>query len=208
MGSDVGTSGPWAGGRRARQPGGRHRRMKVRLTEDEAAELDRRARRAGVSPQRYLWEQAMESGRPTVSERRHRVATFAGLLRQLVRLNAQLEQLAGEATATGRLPAGTAGVLAGAEHLAGSLTEAAERLADAFERPAPRPRAPGGGRTRGHGAAPGRLGAAPAVSERAGEPPTHDPDQPRPHHHRPDQPTHTDRPDRPIAASPFQPSTE
>lgn len=132
----VGKSAPWAGGRRARQPGGRHHRMKVRLTEDEAAELGHRASRAGLSPQRYLWEQALSSGRPTISERRHQVATFAALVRQLVRLNADLDQLAQEATATGRLPAGTPEVLAGAEQLAGSLGEAAERLTAAYERPA------------------------------------------------------------------------
>jgi hypothetical protein len=89
--------------------------MKVRVSEDEAAELGRRAARSGRSPQRYLWEQAMESERPTVAERRHQVATFAALVRQLVRLGAGLDQLAGEATTTGRLPAGTGDALAGVE---------------------------------------------------------------------------------------------
>ena len=54
MTKDVGrTAAPtWAGGRRTRHPGGRHHRMKVRLSEDELAELRRRATGAGVSPQR------------------------------------------------------------------------------------------------------------------------------------------------------------
>ena len=136
MTRDVGKSAPWAGGRRARHPGGRHHRMKVRLSEDEAAELHRRASRAGLSPQRYLWEVALRDGPPTVSERRRRVVEFGALHRQLVHLTARVEQLAQEATATGRLPAGTDDVLLGVERLAGSLGASVEWLADAYEKPA------------------------------------------------------------------------
>jgi hypothetical protein len=137
MTKDVGTTPRWAGGRRTRQAGGRHHRMKIRLSDEELAELRRRA--GGLSPQRYLCEVAFGDGPPTVSERRRRLVEFGALTRQLVALAAHVGQLAQEATATGRVPAGTDEALAAVEQLAGPLTEAVERLAEAFEkRPAGR----------------------------------------------------------------------
>ncbi len=74
--------------------------MKIRLSDEELAELRRRA--GGLSPQRYLCEVALADGPPTVSERRRRVVELGALTRQLVRLAADVGQLAQQATATGR----------------------------------------------------------------------------------------------------------
>lgn len=127
MTKDVGPGGStWAGGRRVRQAGGRHRRMKVRLSEAELVELVRRA--AGVSPQRYLCEVALGDGPPTVSERRRAVVELGALGRQLVGLAAHVGQLAAAADTTGRAPAGTDQALAGVEQLAGPLTQAVESV--------------------------------------------------------------------------------
>ena len=136
MTEDVGrTAAPtWAGGRRARLAGGRHHRMKIRCSDAELAELHRRATVAGVSPQRYLLD-AVEATPVTVSERRRRVVEFGALHRQLARLAAHVDQLAQEADATGRLPAGTAETLVAVERLAGPLAQATERLTAAFEKP-------------------------------------------------------------------------
>ena len=71
-----------------------------------------------------------------MSERRRRVVEFGALHRQLARLAAHVDQLAQEADATGRLPAGTAETLVAVERLAGPLAQATEPRTAAFEKPA------------------------------------------------------------------------
>lgn len=136
MTEDVGraASPTWAGGRRPRLVGGRHHRMKVRCSEDELAELRRRAAVAGVSSQRYLLD-VVEATPVTVSDRRRRITELAERRGQLARLAARVDHLATPAVATGRLPPGTAQALADVVSLADPLAQAIERLTAAFEQP-------------------------------------------------------------------------
>jgi hypothetical protein len=91
-------------GRQRRKPGGRVRVVKVRLDETEAAELGRRAEKAGVSGPRFLVEAALLGDRQTVSERRAVVTTLMAAKRQLAGAATNLNQLTKLANSTQRIP--------------------------------------------------------------------------------------------------------
>ena len=109
---------------------GRHRRVGVRVTDDELRELRRRASLAGVSPPRYLLEQGLSGGEVTVAERRRRIAEFSVVQGQLARLVSALETLVAVAQASGDVPAGAGETVAGVGRLQLDLAEALDRLMD------------------------------------------------------------------------------
>ena len=120
----------WAGGRVRRSATGRHRRVGVRVTDDELNELRRRASLAGVSPPRYLLEQGLCGGEVTVAERRRRIAEFSAVQGQLGRLVAALETLVAVAQASGDAPVGAVEAVAGVGRLRHDLAEALDGLMD------------------------------------------------------------------------------
>ncbi len=91
-------------GRQRRRQGGRVHVVKVRLDDVEAAELARRAEKAGVSGPRFLVEAALVGDRQTVSERRALVTTLMAAKRQLAGVANNLNQLTRVANSTQRIP--------------------------------------------------------------------------------------------------------
>jgi methyl-accepting chemotaxis protein len=102
----------------------------VRVTEEELAELRRRASLAGVSPPRYLLEQGLTAGQVTIAERRRRLADFTRLQGQLVRATSQLAQLVDTASESGALIARADEEVAAFGQLRSDLADALDRLTD------------------------------------------------------------------------------
>ena len=113
-----------------RSANGRHRRVGVRVSDDELCELRRRASLAGVSPPRFLLEQGLSGGEVTVAERRRRIAEFSVIQGQLARLVSALEALGAVAQGSGAVPAGAGEAVAGVGRLQEDLAEALDRLMD------------------------------------------------------------------------------
>lgn len=86
--------GPPPGGHRRRLPGGRDRRIEVRASVDEHAQLVALARSAGVSVPRLLVESTLHADGLTPSEKRARFATFMAVRRTLAGAATNLNQLA------------------------------------------------------------------------------------------------------------------
>jgi len=90
-----GVNRPWAPGR--------HSRVEATLSSDEAGELARRARAAGVSRARYLIDAALD--RPdTISERRAWAIEVERAERVMRTVATNVNQLARLARSTGRIP--------------------------------------------------------------------------------------------------------
>src|SRR5674476_360546 len=134
---DKGDEAPVAGRavRMKRSPGGRHRVVKVLLTEEEHAGLAVRAAASGVSFQRYLIEAGMSGSVSDGAARRRaeRELTQArGVLRSA---GNNLNQLAKWANANRSLPAHMESILATVEAAAKTVEARAGRLADTFAEP-------------------------------------------------------------------------
>ena len=131
---DEGDEAPVAGRavRMKRSPGGRHRVVKVLLTEEEHAGLAVRAAASGVSLQRYLIEAGMSGSVSDGAARRRaeRELTQArGVLRSA---GNNLNQLAKWANANRTLPTHMESILATVEQAAKTVEVRAGRLADTF----------------------------------------------------------------------------
>jgi len=100
---------------------GRHLRVEVTLSTEEAGELARRATAAGVSRARYLIEAALD--RPdTISERRA-WANEVGRAERVVRgLVTKVDQLARRARATGCVPENTGDTLVALREASAAVT--------------------------------------------------------------------------------------
>jgi hypothetical protein len=133
---DEGDEAPVAGRavRMKRSPGGRHRVVKVSLTEEEHAGLAFRAAASGVSLQRYLIEAGMSGSVSDGAARRaERELTQArGVLRAA---GNNLNQLAKWANANRTLPTHMESILATVEQAAKTVEVRAGRLADTFGEP-------------------------------------------------------------------------
>ena len=81
------------GGRQERLPGGRHRVIQVRVSEDEYEALEARAAATKVSMPRYLVMAVLIDSRMTVNERRAWTAETFRLERVMYGLAEQLEEL-------------------------------------------------------------------------------------------------------------------
>ncbi len=107
-----GVNRPWAPGR--------HLRVEATLSADEADELARRARAAGVSRARYLIGAALD--RPdTISERRAWAGEVERAERVMRTVATNVNQLARLARSTGRIPEGTGETLTAVREASAAL---------------------------------------------------------------------------------------
>jgi hypothetical protein len=119
--------------RMSRSPGGRHRILGVRLTEEEEHQIRRRAEESGVSAQRFLVEAAMSGSAAEASERRRarRDVERAGFV--LASVSNNLNQLAKWANSNHVLPDTFAGALEDIRRAATAVAVSTEQLHSAFE---------------------------------------------------------------------------
>ena len=119
--------------RMSRSPGGRHRILGVRLTEEEESQIRRRADQCGLSAQRFLVEAAMSGSATAATERRRarRDAERAHFV--LASVSNNLNQLAKWANSNHVLPDTFAGALEDTRRATTAVTASAERLRFAFE---------------------------------------------------------------------------
>jgi hypothetical protein len=113
-------------------PGGRRRQVIVRLTDDEHATLERRARTAGVSVQRYLVEAGLSGHAGDGAARRsaEREMQARAVLRAA---GNNLNQLTKWANANGAIPAQIESVLATVRSATGFVSKRADALVSTFE---------------------------------------------------------------------------
>lgn len=128
-------SSPRGQGRLRRQPGGRGQVIYLRCTEAEYLAVARKAAEAGVSPQRFLLETALDPRRIGVAERRGLVASFLAARRTLAGLATNVNQLAKVANATGEVSPTTPFLLARIEAAEAALTEAVEAVTPSYGAP-------------------------------------------------------------------------
>jgi hypothetical protein len=117
-------------GRQRRKAGGRGQVVKVRLDEAEAAELARRAEKAGVSAPRFLVEAALLGDRQTVSERRAVVTTLMAAKRQLAGVATNLNQLTKMANSTQRIPGEIPDAIRRVDQAIDHLEDVADQVAE------------------------------------------------------------------------------
>ena len=119
--------------RMSRSPGGRHRILGVRLTEEEESQIRRRADECGLSAQRFLVEAAMSGSATAATERRRarRDAERAHFV--LASVSNNLNQLAKWANSNHVLPDTFAGALEDTRRATTAVTASTERLRFAFE---------------------------------------------------------------------------
>lgn len=115
--------------RRANAAGGRERSHRVRVTAEEAAQLQVLADGQGVTVARLLVESALAGDRETASRRRDAIVELFAVRRLLAAVSNNVNQVARQANATGRLPAETGAVLSAVARLVPRLEAAAEALA-------------------------------------------------------------------------------
>src|ERR1035437_1638519 len=111
--------------RMSRSPGGRHRILGVRLTEEEESQIRRRADECGLSAQRFLVEAAMSGSATAATERRRaqRNAERARLV--LASISNNVNQLAKWANTNHAMPADLDGLI----HDLGRAIESVEQTA-------------------------------------------------------------------------------
>ena len=114
-------------------PGGRRRQVIVRLTDDEHATLERRARTAGVSVQRYLVEAGLSGHAGDGAARRSAERELMQARAVLRAAGNNLNQLTKWANANGVIPAQIESVLATVTSATGFVSERADALASTFE---------------------------------------------------------------------------
>lgn len=114
------------GGRRRRKPGGRSKRIDVKVSIDEHEQLAAKAAEAEVSVPRFLVESALGGGvKP--SQRRVMVTQFFAARRQVTGAVNNLNQLARWANTNEAYPPG-------ADRAAEALADALEQLAESLDR--------------------------------------------------------------------------
>ena len=114
-------------------PGGRRRQVIVRLTDDEHATLERRARTAGVSVQRYLVEAGLSGHAGDGAARRSAERELMQARAVLRAAGNNLNQLTKWANANGAIPAQIESVLATLRSATGFVSERADALVSTFE---------------------------------------------------------------------------
>ena len=114
-------------------PGGRRRQVIVRLTDDEHATLERRARTAGVSVQRYLVEAGLSGHAGEGAARRSAERELMQARAVLRAAGNNLNQLTKWANANGAIPAQIESVLATVTSATASVSKRADALASTFE---------------------------------------------------------------------------
>jgi len=114
-------------------PGGRRRQVIVRLSGDEHATLERRARTAGVSVQRYLVEAGLSGHAADGAARRSAERELMQARAVLRAAGNNLNQLTKWANANHAIPAQIESVLATVRSATGFVSERADALASTFE---------------------------------------------------------------------------
>jgi hypothetical protein len=114
-------------------PGGRRRQVIVRLSDDEHTTLERRARTAGVSVQRYLVEAGLSGHAGDGAARRSAERELMQARAVLRAAGNNLNQLTKWANANHVIPAQIESVLAMVRSATGFVSERADALASTFE---------------------------------------------------------------------------
>jgi len=114
-------------------PGGRRRQVIVRLSDDEHATLERRARTASVSVQRYLVEAGLSGHAGDGAARRSAERELMQARAVLRAAGNNLNQLTKWANANGAIPAQIESVLATVRSATGLVSKRADALASTFE---------------------------------------------------------------------------
>jgi hypothetical protein len=114
-------------------PGGRRRQVIVRLSDDEHGTLERRARTAGVSLQRYLVEAGLSGHAGDGAARRSAERELMQARAVLRAAGNNLNQLTKWANANGAIPAQIESVLATVRSATGLVSKRADALASTFE---------------------------------------------------------------------------
>ena len=115
--------------------GGRHFVVKVRLSESEHDELRRRARTAGMSVQRFLFEAAMSGSATQSAERRRAQADAQRARLVLTSIANNVNQLAKWANTNHALPATFAVALDDVRRATTEVAETHRRLGSSFGEP-------------------------------------------------------------------------
>jgi len=115
-------------------PGGRRRQVIVRLSDDEHGTLERRARMAGVSVQRYLVEAGLSGHAGDGAARRSAERELMQARAVLRAAGNNLNQLTKWANANGAIPAQIESVLATVRSATAFVSKRADALASTFER--------------------------------------------------------------------------
>ena len=120
--------------RMSRSPGGRHRILGVRLTQEEESQIRRRADECGLSAQRFLVEAAMSGSATAATERRRarRDAERARLV--LASISNNVNQLAKWANTNHVLPDTFADTLDDIRRATTAVAVTTECLHSTFER--------------------------------------------------------------------------
>ena len=115
--------------------GGRHFVVKVRLSESEHDELRRRAKTAGMSVQRFLFEAAMAGSAAQSADRRHAQVDAQRARLVLTSIANNVNQLAKWANTNHVLPDTFAVALADVRQATFEVAETHRRLGSDFEEP-------------------------------------------------------------------------
>ena len=114
-------------------PGGRRRQVIVRLSDDEHGTLERRARTAGVSVQRYLVEAGLSGHAGDGAARRSAERELMQARAVLRAAGNNLNQLTKWANANGAIPPQIESVLATVTSATRFVSKRADALASSFE---------------------------------------------------------------------------
>jgi uncharacterized protein (DUF1778 family) len=119
--------------RMRRTPGGRHRLLGVRLTEEEERQIRHRAERAGLSAQRFVVESALSGSAAVAAQRRRaqRDAERARLI--LASISNNVNQLAKWANTNHVLPETFTACIDDIRRATSAVTDTTQRLGSAFE---------------------------------------------------------------------------
>jgi uncharacterized protein (DUF1778 family) len=119
--------------RMRRSPGGRHRLLGVRLTEEEERRIRQQAEGAGLSAQRFVVEAAL-SGSATAAAQRRRAQRDAERARLiLASISNNVNQLAKWANTNHALPETFAACIDDIRRATSAVTDTTQRLGAAFE---------------------------------------------------------------------------
>jgi uncharacterized protein (DUF1778 family) len=119
--------------RMRRSPGGRHRLLGVRLTEEEEGQIRHRAAGAGLSAQRFVVEAALSGSTAAAAQRRQaqRDAERARLI--LASISNNVNQLAKWANTNHALPDTFSACIDDIRRATSAVTETTQRLGVAFD---------------------------------------------------------------------------
>ena len=119
--------------RMRRSPGGRHRFLGVRLTEEEERQIRHLAEKVGLSAQRFVVEAALSGSAATAAQRRvaQRDAERARLI--LASISNNVNQLAKWANSNHVLPDTFTACIDDIRRATSAVTDTAKRLGAAFE---------------------------------------------------------------------------